>query len=526
MKKSSLFTSLSILLVFSLWIYSLFHVPTFDLDESLYRRVAEEMKWNKDYWHPTWDGKPLNHKPPLFYWLIVIFSRLIDGAQNSVSILSARLPSLLSTVGILFSIAWFQRKPGESKLGSLTHTTLTWGCTFFPLVTSCAVIFDPLQTLAFLPSLFIPHRAFSENQPLRKKEFLLVALSMFLATAIKGLTGLILPSFAFALHSLLTDHRKTIRSGVRFFTWAFLPALAASAIYFFILDHQIGRAFTEEFFLVHHFGRGTQAMEAHHGPFYYYIGVALFGGGLLIPLLAYYFSNVSFSYKKWGYPLSFIISTLFFFSLSATKLPHYTWPIWPALVLQFLILIRLPSKPESPSFHGIWKLFLIPIFLIGAGLFYLILNFEFIPLIQVNDEDLFFLSAGATLCLLFPFFFKKFIRQPEYISFFMALMTLTITIPASSIAEKVMVRPFEEAVKELQKRNPGSQDKLRYAGPMSATLSLAIGQEIGHHYFHNRSENYNDYRYLLVIQSKKSECLNDLHQIIYENKSLVLCEKK
>ena len=30
--------------------------PTFDFDEALYRRVAEEMKHSKEYFITTWDG--------------------------------------------------------------------------------------------------------------------------------------------------------------------------------------------------------------------------------------------------------------------------------------------------------------------------------------------------------------------------------------------------------------------------------------------------------------------------------------
>lgn len=526
MKKSKLFTSLALLFILSLWIFCLLQVPTFDLDESLYRRVAEEMKWNHDYWHPVWDGQPLHHKPPFFYWLIVFFSRLFDGAENGVSILSARLPALLSTVGILFSIAWFQRKPGESRLTALTHTALTWGCTFFPLVTSCAVILDPLQTLALMPCLLIPHRAFSEERPMTDREYHLIGAGMFAATAIKGLTGLILPTLAIALHSLIFNYKHVFRAGIRFFKNAFLPALLASAVYFWFLDLKIGRAFTEEFFLVHHFGRGTQAMEAHNGPLYYYLGVVLFGGGLLIPLMAYYFSRIQFEFKRWGFPLSYSIAILFFFSISATKLPHYTWPVWPALVLQFLVLIRLPAKTTLPATQGAWHLFSVPMAVLGLGIFIFLLNAEDIPQITLNDGELFMLSAGAALCLFLPFFLKKFTKQPEYVSFFMTLIALLISIPSSMIAEQIMVTPFTEVVRELKKRNPLPEDKLRYAGPMSASLSLAIGKEISHTYFHNRTESVNDYRYLIVIQSKKRECDNDQHEILFENKSLVLCMKK
>ena len=347
-----------VLLILSLLIYSFFYVPTFDLDESLYRRVAEEMKWGGNFWHPTWDGKALHHKPPLFYWLIVISSRFFDGADAGVSILAARFPNLLATLGIIFSLSFFPK----FSFSSFLNTFLLWGCALFPLLTSTSVLFDPLQTLAFIPCLIIPHRAFSENRSINKNEFLILALSMFAATAIKGLTGLILPTFAIGAHLLISNYKTSIKEGLRFVALSFMPAIILSTLYYFYLDQKMGRAFTEEFFLVHHLGRGTQAMEAHRGPFYYYIGITLLGGGLLIPLLAFQSIRTQFNYKKLGYPLSFAIATLIFFSASATKLPHYTWPIWPALVLQLITLQVQPTdKNEFRASSSIWKIFLIQI---------------------------------------------------------------------------------------------------------------------------------------------------------------------
>ncbi len=103
------FPSLAFLLIILLWVLFLFYVPTFDLDESLYRRVAEEMKTNHQWWHPTWDGDELFHKPPFFYWLIVAVSQLFDAKDAGVSIFSARLPSFLASLGILFSLFHFYR---------------------------------------------------------------------------------------------------------------------------------------------------------------------------------------------------------------------------------------------------------------------------------------------------------------------------------------------------------------------------------------------------------------------------------
>jgi len=509
-----------IFLIFGLWIYSFFYVPTFDLDESLYRRVAEEMKWNGNFWHPVWDTRALNHKPPFFYWLVVLFSKLFDGADAGVSILAARFPSFLATLGIIFSLG---SDRGFNKT-SFLNTFLLWGCALFPLATSTSVLFDPLQTLAFIPCLLIPHRAFSENRSIKRKELLLIALSMFAATAIKGLTGLILPSLAIGLHLVLSDYKTTFKEGLRFFIFSFLPATLLSTLYYLFLDQKMGRAFTEEFFLVHHLGRGTQAMEAHHGPFYYYIGIILIGGGLLIPLLAKQVLRTGFNFKCLGFPFSYSIATLVFFSISATKLPHYTWPIWPALLLQLITLQNKPSKLSRWSESSIWKIFLIPIFSLGLALFWFALNPEIVSQTEIDSSEILMFSIGATLCIMIAFLFKRFMKQPEFIALFMALITVSIAIPASSISERILVTPFFEVAHELKKYNPKSGECIRDSGPNTATLSLALGKELGRDFTHNRCEP-EAMKYLISPTSKKAECAERKMSVLLEGKTLTLCGK-
>lgn len=522
MNRSKIFTTLSLALIFSIWVYSFFHVPTFDLDESLYRRAAEEMKWNGDFWHPVWDGRPLHHKPPFFYWLMAFFSTLFDGKNAGVSILAARFPSFLATLGILFSIARHVKQQGERFTAPLVQTFLLWGCMLFPLVTSTSVLFDPLQTLALMPSLLIPHRAFLEGRLLRKKEYVLIAASMFAATAIKGLNGLIIPSVAIAIHTLISNWKTSVRAGIRFIGYSFFPAVIASFFFFWFLDHQIGRAFTEEFFLVHHFGRGAQAMESHGGPFYYHLIVVLFGGGLLIPLMVNRLFQGRFDYRRLGYPLSFAFGTILFFSISATKLPHYTWPLWPALVLQ-MMTASSQFKTEKPSDQNwLWKPFLVPIFILGLAMFWLVFNTEIIQQTEIQDIEVLLLSAGATFCAVIPFFFKKFMRQTEFVAFFMSMIALLITLPAAGIAERIFVTPLEEMVKELKAQNPSPTDCIRYTGPMSGSLSLIIGKELGHNYTHNRCEP-SELKYLITARSNQAECAEKKMSVLLEGKTLILC---
>lgn len=511
-------SSFALLLLIALWGYSLIWVPTFDLDESLYRRVAEELKRNDDFWHPVWDGRALHHKPPFFYGLIALFSRWLDGVSSGVGIASARLPSLLSSIAILFTLGRFS--------GSHLKSVLIWSCAIFPVLTSTAVLFDPLQCLALLPSLLIPHRAHLEERPLRTKEWIWISLSMTASSLIKGLTGIILPSLAIAFHCLITDRKNLIRTGIQFTLKAFLPALILTGISFWFLDLKMGRGFTEEFFLTHHLGRGTQAMETHHGPVFYYIPVILLGGGFLIPFLVHESLRTRFQYSRFGFPLTFAGATLAFFSISATKLPHYTWPIWPALALQTLTLIDQPDGPSRFRDRSIlWKIFLIPILLLGVLVFYFIFHAEtLISQTVVEPEELFLLSVAGTLCLTFSFLFFRFKDQLEKISIFSLLISLTLAIPASQIAKRILVDPFFEVAEELKKNQVLPHDCIRFSGPQSATLSLALGKVLGPEFTHSRCEP-SEMKYLVAPTPKKAECAERKMSILLEGRMLTLCGK-
>lgn len=513
MKRSNLFSNLAVILILGFWAYGFFQIPTFDLDESLYRRVAEEMKWNRDYWHAVWDGRPLHHKPPFFYWLMVIFSRLFDGAESGVSILAARFPNFLAVIGIVFSL---------SRVSNFRSSLLTWGTMLFPLATATAVLFDPIQTLLLMPSILIPHRAFSEGRWIRRKEYFWMALSLAGATLFKGLNGLIIPSVAIALHSLIFNWKNIIPAGLRYMGFTFLPAAALSALGFWWLDQKIGRAFTEEFFLVHHFGRGSQAMESHGGPWYYHLVTTLLGGGLLLPLLMHHWLRVRPDYRRWGYPLTFAAGTILFFSFSATKLPHYTWPIWPALALSCLAIGNQSSSRQESRFSETWKLLLIPHFVFGLAIFWLVLHPELLPQTEFEDWEVLFLSAGATFCVVVPFVFRKFLKTPAIISFFNVLITGLITVSAISVAERQLVTPFDEIALELKKHNAQPTDCIRYNGPMSASLSLSLVRTLGHSFTHNRCEPALA-KFVISSKAREKGCPENKMSVLHEGKTLILC---
>ena len=105
------------------------------------------------------------------------------------------------------------------------------------------MIFDPLQTLALMPALLIPHRAFTESRSLRHRELNFIAISMFAATAIKGLTGLILPTLAIGLHTVIREWnmKRILKAAGKYLVHAFFPALFLSGVLFLQTPTNCGR---------------------------------------------------------------------------------------------------------------------------------------------------------------------------------------------------------------------------------------------------------------------------------------------
>jgi len=361
--------------------------PTFDLDEALYRRIAEEMKGGSPV--STWDGRVFFEKPPTYVWTIVLASRIVDGATPHVSIFASRLPSLLFSIATVVLLALFWRRAGPRFAGAMGLSTtegracdhawllspllpvVAFGAGLLPLGGSASVLLDPMLTLCLTVALLVFTaawlRADGERLILTLRETLLAGAAMAGATAIKGLVGLVLPAFALLLHAVLTRPRvRTVATMIRATAPAFILAVVLGAGFFAALSRSTGTAFLYEFFIHQHFGRGTSAMQGHRGPVLYHIGVILLLGGALVGCVLAALARLgrgALPYRRWGFPLSWAAAVVLFFSAMATKLPNYTWPVWPALALALpILLLCISAAGESgPARNGMRR------FLRGAG---------------------------------------------------------------------------------------------------------------------------------------------------------------
>ncbi|GAC1431007.1 MAG: hypothetical protein NVSMB68_03250 [Thermoanaerobaculia bacterium] len=370
--------------------------PTFDFDEALYRRVAEEMKNSHEYFVTTWDGRPFYEKPPTYFWTIVLSSVLFDGSDSHVSIFAARFPSLIFSILTIASLAWFWRRsaPRYAEVFGLTIEgtrrwllspllpVLAYGSGIFAIGGASGVVLDPMLTLCLLGPLFAFSSAFlrgrSSRFELTHTEFLMAAGGMAAAVAVKGLIGVALPALALALHALLeaSMSRWTARSA-RQIGALFLTASLAAALFYLFLYQCSGRAFLYEFFVRQHFLRATKVLQGHGGSLLFHLAVVLLLGG---PLVAFVTRGLRWrgrsEFAQWGFPLTWTAALIIFYSAVATKLPNYTWPVWPALALALCVTVmrsQVDGKP-APLRTSRWPHIIAPALVLPAALLLIVLG--------------------------------------------------------------------------------------------------------------------------------------------------------
>ena len=529
----------ALILTLILWLYLATTLPTFDFDESLYRRVTESMRQSGNPWLLTCDGRELFHKPPVFYWLIWCASSLVDAGKTTVSAMAARIPSLLSSLGILFSLHAGMKYlfPDQKDRKPLLSPVFAFLSSAFAVLTGTAVILDPLQTLALMPALIIPARMFIREEPPARSHWLLTGASLALAACIKGLNGLVIPSFAIGIHLLLQlrswGAKRVFKTALAFGLFAFIPAVLAASAFFLLLHQKIGPAFTREFFLVQHLGRGANPMEAHGGGILYHPLMVLAGGGFLTPLLIHLIHDRRPQFSRYGFPLTFALSFVLAFGFSATKLPHYTWPVWPALALFAGILETLPSL-DRPLPRRAGFLAILPVLFTGSALLLLAIApgilFEALAKDPVSTALIRHLTpftfwqkscflAGSAACWIFQVRRSQIARSTAMTAMFSSIAVTGLAFGLAPGAKELLVQPFYGIAMSLKARHPPASSCIRYAGPYSATLSLALGPELS-----QGSCEPEKTQFLIVPEWKEQDCAPARFGMIARSSWLILCE--
>ncbi|MDA8390165.1 MAG: glycosyltransferase family 39 protein [Gammaproteobacteria bacterium] len=293
--------------------------PLFNLNEGLYAEIPREML-RHNWLMPRLDGMPYLEKPPIFYWLVMIFYKIFG-----VGKFAARLPSALAALGTLWVVLRFARPRMTEPLWPPVILFTSIG---FYLMSQLAM-FD--MTFTFFHTItLLAFYAYME-EPGRPGRLYLAAAASALACLTKGLIGIVLPGLI--VLAFLASQRRTIRWRPFLAAWLIFLTVALPWHVWMIIHvpHFFDRYIVQE-----HFDRflGTlKPADYRDPPFYYNLEHLLFGIFPWTPFL------LAALWRRWPYDaldrflLIWAAVYVIFFTLSKTSSSYYTLPAMPALAL-------------------------------------------------------------------------------------------------------------------------------------------------------------------------------------------------
>lgn len=298
--------------------------PLFDVDEGAFSAATRELLASGDWGRTTLNGAPRFDKPILVYWL-----QAASVAALGLNEWALRLPSALCTWAAALAGAHFAAQRRGAAAGALTGVLLVTA--LGPWAMARAATADALLNLCLmLTALDLwRHLASGARTPLRR-----AACWAALGLLAKGPIALLVPGGALLLWAASRRDAAALRRTLGDpLAWALLVGLAAP--WYVVALQRDGMAFVNGFLLKHNLGRFAGPMEGHGGSLLYY--------GLVLPLLWLPWTPLwAVMLRRWRalwadaglrFGLCWAGFVVVFFSLSGTKLPHYSLYAAPGLLM-------------------------------------------------------------------------------------------------------------------------------------------------------------------------------------------------
>jgi 4-amino-4-deoxy-L-arabinose transferase-like glycosyltransferase len=295
--------------------------------EPRYAEIARVMFSKNEWIVPTVNGDLYTDKPILYFWIVLIASKIF----GRVSEWTVRLPAALGGVGFVLGTYFIGRDFFSARVGFYGAIVLA---------TSMRVIWesrwahiDMLFCFFFVLTIYFGARALLHKG--NPYEILLAYAFMALATLAKGLIGVVLPGLIFFLLMVARREWRMIVDAKLPFG---IPIFFLIAVPWFYLVNQAtdGKWFAD-FIYIHHVRR-YMAGVGHHQPFYYYF-TTLPADFLPWTIFAIPAVFAYWPYRRaWADPnvqffLLWFLVVFLFFSISDTKRDLYLLPLLPTLAL-------------------------------------------------------------------------------------------------------------------------------------------------------------------------------------------------
>lgn len=348
-------TAISLVCLFLvLWFGTLEYRELFDPTEGRYAEIPREMRASGDWTTPRVDGFKYFEKPALQYWITAAAYGALGEDEWT-----ARLWPAVSGLLTLVLVYFMGKRLGGARAGMAA--VLSLACTFQFFLFSQLLTLD--MGLTFFLTLALGSFLASQDTRCtsveRRNWAVLAWIAMALAVLSKGLIGVVLPALVLATYIAIERDWKLLGR----LRW--VPGLLAFlivALPWFIGVQIRNPEFWRFFFIQEHLGR--YVLHEHHrdGAWYYFLGVLLVGS------LPWSFAYLKAAIGTWRNPspgnfginparllVLWVVIIVVFYSMSASKLPGYILPVYPALA------VLLGYRMQQEEFR------LLPQYLIAMG---------------------------------------------------------------------------------------------------------------------------------------------------------------
>ena len=344
-----------------------------DWDEPLYARTGIEMFQSGDLMLPRFNGETFPHKPPLGYWLMGLSAFIFGETEFGVRFFSG--PAIGLSALLVYSIA-------SDMFGAYVakKSVIVFATGLMTLYLGAAAMMDAVLLLGMLLSTWAVVKILY-NPALGASRLLnllgVFCVGMLVTMLVKGPVGPVL------LGAMVTVIWLTLPSNSRpsfkvywGLVLAGLVALGLFMLWFIPANILSEGELVSEGVMVHIVGRALAPMEGHGGqgvfgyllflPVYVPVIFLLFMPwpvylpGLLVGLKTRFIENR----KEWTILSAWFLSTLVIFSIAATKLPHYIYPVAAPMSIALAAVIFSGSKRAAPNWVG---LSLLVFFYVGLG---------------------------------------------------------------------------------------------------------------------------------------------------------------
>ncbi|MBU0996161.1 MAG: glycosyltransferase family 39 protein [Proteobacteria bacterium] len=313
-----------------------------DPDEPRYLQVSWEMATSHHYAIPQINAKPYTHKPPLFFWLSIMTSRL-TGFETA-----SRWVTALASLGTILLTFFACRKYFSSQTG-FTAALILMTSGLYTLLMYTGNL-DILLTFFVTLSVY----AFMEWESRKKTSFLLISyISCGLGILTKGPVALLIPWITFLVWTVLKYYKKEAPD-YGHLIWG--PVLSLAVVLLWLVPAGIsgGKEYIDEIVFRQNVGRTVNSF-AHKRPWHYFLvnfPLCALPWTFMIPAAVSHF-KLKEKNKLFSLSLIWFAVVLIFFSLMSGKRERYVLPAFPAfsMIIAYLFSASQNRKLTTGFFY-------------------------------------------------------------------------------------------------------------------------------------------------------------------------------